>query len=202
LPHVEALVLAAGLSSRMRKGNKLLLELSGRAVIEHVLESLLSSRVRGVTVVIGNQKEKIRPVLEKYDVKIVENPCFASGMSSSIRKGIESLPAPAGAVIILPGDMPLIRLKTFNNVLDAYAGVSRRIVCPVYRGKRGHPVLFDKGFFPELLQLSGDVGARSILRKYSGNIVKVEVDDPGILADIDSWEDYLAANSAFKEEGL
>lgn len=197
LAHVEAVVLAAGYSSRMKGKNKLMLEISGRPVIEHVIKNVLNSNIKTVAVIVGNHKEKLMPILQKYPIKIVENTNFSEGISSSIKQAAASLPHFTSAVMVFLGDMPLIRPQTINEILCQYLKNSCLIAAPVYRGKRGHPVLFDKVLFPEMLKLSGDVGAGSILKAHYQDVCRVNVDDPGILLDVDRPEDFLAVGGKF-----
>ncbi len=194
MPAIEALVLAAGFSSRMSK-NKLLLELAGRKVIQHTLDRVFASNIDGITLVVGHQKEQLQQELVHARVEIVENEYFRQGMSTSIKAGIQYLisrPEKIDAVLILPGDMPLVKPGTINRLLQVYADTSSLAVVPVYQGRRGHPVLFNNRLFDKLLKLSGDTGGREILRKYADHVCRVEVNDPGIHVDIDTWEDYLA----------
>lgn len=197
----EALILAAGLSRRMQ-GNKLLLELSGQSVIERTLANILASKIYGATLVVGYQKDQLMQKLRRYNISFVENLNFTEGMGSSIREGIKFLArerSEIDSVLILPGDMPLVRPETVNRLLKAYSETGSHIIVPVFQGQRGHPVLFDKKMFNELLKLSGDVGARNILKKCAGEIFWVNVNDPGIHIDVDNWEDYLSAKDYFKE---
>jgi len=121
-------------------------------------------------------------------------------MSTSIKMGIIFLTLKSGidAVLIFPGDMPFIKSSIINSILKMYKDTSCQMAVPVYQGRRGHPVLFDKKIFPELLKLKGDMGARSISGKHCKDFFKVEVGEPGILIDIDCWEDYLVAEKMLK----
>ncbi|MBF7084715.1 nucleotidyltransferase family protein [Desulfallas sp. Bu1-1] len=193
MPRIEALVLAAGLSSRMQT-NKMLLKLSGKTVIRHSLERVLASKVNSVTLVVGCRKEQLEQELKHYDLKIIENAAFARGMGTSIREGIRYLlhqPDEIDAVLICLGDMPLIKPGTIDRLLQVYSDTGCLIAAPFYQGRRGHPVLFDKKLFSKLAELSGDTGAKEILKECCAGICRVEVDDPGVLMDIDNWEDYL-----------
>lgn len=193
MPRVDAIVLAAGLSSRISK-NKLMLDLSGRTVLQRTLETILASNIAGTVVVLGNQKEMLAETLAGYKVKTVYNPDYALGISSSIKQGITHLlsgyPETEAAAVFL-GDMPFIKVSTINQILAEYNSSKGLVVAPSCGERRGHPVLFDRVLFARLLKLTGDVGAKKILKEYSDACHVVEVDDPGIHTDLDTWQDYL-----------
>lgn len=187
---VEALVLAAGLSSRMHQ-NKLLLPLYDTTVIETTITNLLQVPIDGISVVLGNEKERVRRQLESYPVKFIENPYYAQGMSTSVREGIKEVRmGDADAVLILPGDMPFVKPETVQRLIQVFFDGEGSIVFPLFNGKRGHPVLFGKEIFPEFIDISGDMGGREILKRNSDRICPVLVDDPGVFIDIDCRDDY------------
>lgn len=198
---IIAIVLAAGYSSRMKR-NKMLLPFGDSTVIENTVQGLFRSLVDGVAVVVGNEQAQIRQALANYPVQFIENPRFAQGMSSSVQEGIRVLqedPELAG-VMLIPGDMPLVQWTTVNAVLQKFAASDFSIIIPVYQGKKGHPVLFSKTLFPQLLEISGDVGAREVVWRNSAQCCFLEVDDPGILIDIDSPEEYARWNKDVKNK--
>jgi len=200
LLRVDALVLAAGQSSRM-PSNKMLLKLAGKSVIQHTIDNILSSRLENVKVVIGNQKDEIKSQLNNYQIDFVENDNYFLGMSTSIKAGIDHLMQNEGmpdAVMVFLGDMPFIKPETINQILVAYNKGKNELVAPVYDGRRGHPVLFGEQCFNILRGLSGDSGAKSIFNNPSLNKVKIKVNDPAIHIDIDCWDDYLAARNKFE----
>ena len=197
MTRIAAIVLAAGLSSRISQ-NKLLLDLSGCTVLQRTLNSILASDINNTIVVLGNQNKMIASTLADYKVKIIYNPDYSQGISTSIKKGIEHLLAvypDTGAAAIFLGDMPFIKVLTINQLLAQYKRSNGLIVAPSCKGRRGHPVLFDQALFAELLKLNGDVGAKQILKEFNDSSSMVEVDDPGILIDLDTWEDYLKYNN-------
>ncbi|MEL7563620.1 MAG: molybdenum cofactor cytidylyltransferase [Dehalobacterium sp.] len=196
---IKALVLAAGYSSRMKR-NKMLLPFAGSTVIENTVQKFLQSQVDGVALVVGNEREKIQQVLASYPVRFIENPRFAQGMSSSVQEGIRILKEDAEleGIMIIPGDMPLIKKETINAILTEFNEKSSPIIIPVHHGKRGHPVLFAKSLFPQLMNVSGDVGAREVVRKNYEQCCFLEVDDQGILIDIDCPEEYARWSTLVK----
>lgn len=199
---IKALVLAAGYSSRM-KTNKMLLPLGDSTVIENTVRGFLQSRVDGVAVVVGNEKEKIQQVLASYPVQLIENSRFTQGMSSSVQEGIKVLDKDAEleGIMINPGDMPLIKAETVNAILEKFKESAFPIIIPVYQGKKGHPVLFAKSLFSQLLEIGGDVGAREVVRRNNEQCCFLEVNDQGILIDIDCPEEYARWSKPAKLPG-
>jgi molybdenum cofactor cytidylyltransferase len=188
---IIALVLAAGFSRRMKR-NKMLLPFSHGTVIENTVRSFFQTPVAEVAVVVGHQQDEIRQVLASYPVRFIENPNFPQGMSTSVQEGIKVLgedPQVEG-VLITPGDMPLIKKETVGALIEKFREGSYSVIIPVYQGKKGHPVFFARTLFPQLGDVSGDVGAREVVRKNQSQCCFVEVDDPGILIDIDCPEEY------------
>ena len=124
-------------------------------------------------------------------VRIVQNPATAQGMGHSLAVGAERLLAESGAeaVAIFLADMPAIRRDSLET-LFAHASANA-IVLPSYQGKRGHPVLFGRAFWPQLAALSGDAGAKPVLQQHPEAVRIVELDDPGVLQDIDTPADLI-----------
>ena len=176
---VGAVVLAAGEGSRFG-GNKLLTRVNGEPVILRVLRALNGlDRV----VIVGAYANELMPYLSSEIV--IYNPHYRDGMSTSIRLGIRFF-QDYDAVLIVLADMPLITQETITKIISAYhQGCSA--VIPTHKGVRGNPVLIHKSLFQELMRLSGDVGAREILRN-RGDVCTVEC-GPEVLIDIDTVND-------------
>lgn len=191
LGKVKAVVLCAGLSSRMGT-NKLLLPWADKTVIETTITNCLRSKIAGVTVVVGNQRERFKQILQPYQVDFVDNVCFSQGMSTSVRGGIERIAkdAETDGVLLLPGDMPFVKPDTIDRIIETYVDLHSSIVIPIFQGKKGHPVLFDRSLFPELHCILGDIGARKVVARHESSVYYLPVDDPGVHIDIDSPEEY------------
>jgi molybdenum cofactor cytidylyltransferase len=188
-PRVAAVVMAAGRSSRMGGANKLLTEVAGLPMIARAVDVVLASRARPVTVVIGHDGERIRAAIGDRPVAIVYNPSFASGMASSLKAGILSLPVDIDGAIIFLADMPLVGSQTLDRLIAAFNPLEGRAICvPTWDSKRGNPVLWTKRFFPELASLAGDVGARHLIGQYAELVVEVPMPDDSVLVDIDTPE--------------
>jgi len=184
---IAAVVLAAGRASRMGS-NKLIAELDGEPIVRRTVRTALGSRAHPVVVVTGHQADAVRGALAGLEVRIVHNPDFADGMSTSLRVGIAAV-APIGvdAALICLGDMPRLRPHHLDAVIDAYrAGDANEIVVPTCDRKRGNPVLWPRHYFAEIGALTGDVGARALIDRHADHLRLVAIDDPAILLDVDT----------------
>jgi molybdenum cofactor cytidylyltransferase len=188
-PKVAAVVLAAGLSTRM-PANKLLADLNGKPVVRHVAEAALGSRASSVIVVVGHAAPDVRAALHGLELTIVENREFAKGLSESLKCGVRNVPAGMDGVLILLGDMPFVLIDQINALIEVFDPEAGRAVCvPVRNGRRGNPVLWSRRFFPELLELEGDAGAKRLMACHEDVLYEVEMGDDGALIDIDTLED-------------
>jgi molybdenum cofactor cytidylyltransferase len=190
---ISALLLAAGRGERMG-GVKQLLTIGEQRMIEAALANLHNSRCDEVIVVLGFAAAEIRPLVEgKERVKIVINPRFAEGMSTSIHEGLKAVDPRAAGLLIALADQPFIPPEVMNALIEGFAAGAKGIVLPVYEGKRGHPVILDrKKYEGELLGLQGDVGGREIVRTHPEDVLEVSVAAKGVVIDIDAPEDYQA----------
>jgi molybdenum cofactor cytidylyltransferase len=192
MKRVSAVVLAAGRSSRMGEA-KQLLRLGGQTMLERTLENVRASRVGEVVLVLGFETELIRrelPAALLNGLRIVVNTDYASGMASSLRAGLAAVGPELDAALIVLGDQPLVRPQTINEIVGRYCGSDAEIVVPHYQGSRGNPVLLNRSVFAKAMSLEGDVGCRAIFAQHADGILRVDVNDAGILADVDSREDY------------
>jgi len=189
MTRISAILLAAGESKRMGT-DKLSLPWGRKTVLEHCLRVLLSSEVGEVWVVLNRQTWELGQRLRMPRVKLVRNPRSQEGMSTSIRKGIQAMGQKSRAVLIALGDHPLLKVNTVNALIRAYVEKKGTIIVPVFRGKRGHPVLFDRRYVKELLKLKKDVGARALLERHRKEVYEVNSKSEGVVVDIDTWEEY------------
>jgi molybdenum cofactor cytidylyltransferase len=189
---VSAVVLAAGRSARMGEA-KQLLRVGGQTMLERTLEIVRASRADEIVMVLGASAELIRrgiPAALLDDVRVVVNEDYASGMASSLRVGLAAVSRGSDAALVVLGDQPLVRPETMGEIVERYCGSDAEIVVPCYIGLRGNPVLLGRTLFAEAMALEGDVGCRAIFAKHADGILRVDVNDAGVLADVDSREDY------------
>jgi molybdenum cofactor cytidylyltransferase len=201
---VSAVILAAGTSARMGRP-KQLLPLGGTTVLAHAIENVRSAGVVEMVLVLGASAEAIRRQLHQSlleGLKVVVNPAYAQGMASSLREGLSALDPQSAAALIILGDQPLVRPQTLRQIIAGYHQSGARIVIPSHQGKRGNPVLLNRAVFPEVMALEGDTGCRAIFANHLDAILKVEVDDPGILLDIDNQDDYDRLTLTIREQHL
>jgi len=184
-PRIAALVLAAGLSSRMGM-NKLLQEWRGKPLLRWTVEAALASEARPVIVVTGHEAAQTEAALRGLDVMVVRNPTYRDGLSSSVKTGLSALPASADGAMILLGDMPEIGSTLLNRMIAAFSPPDGRSICiAVHDGRRGNPVLWARSLFGEIAEISGDRGARHLLESHEEQLCEVEA-DAGVLSDVDT----------------
>lgn len=159
-------------------------------MLELVLNSLRRSKVDEVVIVLGADAEKVRTKVRFEHEKIVFNPEYAMGMSASIRAGLGSVSDKADAALIMLGDQPFVLPETVNKIVEAYLRSTPLVVVPTFHGVRGNPVLFDRKIFPQIMRIQGDVGAKSVVELQSRRLLEVEVEDEGIITDVDTPSEY------------
>jgi molybdenum cofactor cytidylyltransferase len=186
---VAAIVLAAGRSTRMGAENKLLADLGGEPMVRGVVEAALASKARPVLVVTGHMAAEVAAALAGLHVEPVANPDYATGLASSLKAGLRAVPEACRGALILLGDMPGIAPEHVDRLVDAFAAAPDAIVVPVHEGQQGNPVLWPRRYFPELLQLGGDAGARRLIAVHREDVREVELGTNGIFADIDTPEE-------------
>jgi molybdenum cofactor cytidylyltransferase len=190
---IAAVVLAAGASRRMGRP-KQLLPLPGGTVLSTVVSRLLESSVDRVVVVLGHEAEVIRRgsgLPADPRVAVVVNADHAEGMASSLRSGVAAC-ADAEAVVVALGDQPGIEPSVVTRLVSAFRA-GARLAVPVQGERRGHPVLFDRSLYAELLALRGDRGAREVVARHWPGAASVEAAIP---SDLDTEEDYRAFSSS------
>lgn len=188
--NIGAVVLAAGESRRMGRP-KMLLPFRGTTIIEQVLKNIREAGIEKITVVIGAEKEKLSQMLQNTSVSLCINNNYREGMLSSVICGIMSLPENTEGILVFPGDQPLIAPATISKLVEHFKAGEGSILIPVYKGSRGHPLLFDAIYRPEIGKLSPAEGLRSLSAAHPGDVREIETDDPGILKDFDTCDDYL-----------
>lgn len=186
---VAAMILAAGRSTRMGGPNKLLAELNGKKLVRIVAEQALASKASPVIVVTGHQGAEVEAALQGLKVQFVRNPAFAEGLATSVKTGIGAVPESADGVVVCLGDMPLIDSRLIDRLVESFApDRGSLIVVPVAGGRRGNPVLWSRRFFPELMTLDGDIGARHLIAQHAETVAEVEVEGKSAFLDIDTPE--------------
>ena len=190
--HTAGIVLAAGKSIRFGSTKRLLLW-QDTSLAAHSVQTALDAGLDPVIAVLGHQSEQAAKALAGLPVQLVYNPDFAAGQNTSIRKGLEALPSYTGAAVFLLADQPLVCADIIKKIIAAHRRSLAPACAPMFEGRRGNPVLFDKMLFRELLELGGDTGGRELLGKYADATVMVSA-DRAVLLDIDTPEEYQKLN--------
>jgi len=187
---IWAIVLAAGESKRMGSP-KMLLPYNDVTIIEQVIINLLDSEVDRVVVVVGAHRDEIMKVTRRYDVFHCYNEDYRRGMLSSVKCGIYSLPEGCLAALIMPGDQPMTGPGEINRVISSFAASDKGLVMAAFDGRRGHPLIVDLKYTEEILSLPDGEGLRALAERHPGDVLESDTDDPSVIRDIDTREDYM-----------
>jgi molybdenum cofactor cytidylyltransferase len=189
---VSATILAAGQSSRMDNGNKLLLPINEIPMISHVCNTVLTAGLDPVVVVTGCDNELVTQAIPTAINEIIYNPNWQSGMASSIYSGISALPENIDGNMIVLGDMPMLSKNTLDLLIDEFiVQHGDHIIYPIYEERQANPVIFPKKYFQEILSITGDHGCKKILKQYPDNAVGVSIGLPEVVFDCDDENDYF-----------
>jgi molybdenum cofactor cytidylyltransferase len=192
-PNIAALVLAAGQGRRMGGPNKLLAEIGGRSLVRTVVDAAAASRAASVTVVTGHRRQEVEQALAGTVVRLVHNPDYAEGLSTSLRQGVASLGDDIDGVVVMLADMPMVTSAILDRLIGAFdPSADRLVVVPTHLGKRGNPVLWSRASFAELCAIEGDTGARHLIGAHADAVVEVEI-GPEVALDLDTLEAVQAA---------
>ena len=184
---VAAVVLAAGRSTRMGGPNKLLAEINGKPLVRTAVEQALASRANPVIVVTGHQHKEVEGAIAGLDVKLIHNPDFAQGLGTSLKTGVNAVPAENDGAIICLADMPGVTAALIDNLIAAFdPEKGALVVLPTFEGQRGNPVLWSRRFFPDLMAIEGDVGARHMIARYAEAVTEVPVNGSAAFTDVDT----------------
>ena len=187
---ISGIVLSAGESRRMGSP-KALLRYQGKTFIERICDAYLTAGVDELIIVLGARANELRQAIPAYPtLRTVVNPRYFQGQLSSLMTGIGALSSESEAVIVNLVDHPLISANTISALIASFRESPLPILIASYNGKRGHPVLFSRQVYGEILAAPLDQGAKVVVRKDPSRVREIQLDDPGILADIDTPEDY------------
>ncbi len=189
---VAGIVLAAGLSRRFG-GNKLLADFRGRPIIRRVVEAALASRLERVVVVLGHEHAKVRAALIDDDrLQLVVNHAYGDGQSGSVIAGLKAVRAPAA--MFLMGDQPLLDTAIIDALIAAFHRAGKDICYPCHAGSRRGPVIFSRRFYPDILSLTGDTGARALIDANADAAIAVAFAEGRPFEDVDRDVDLARLN--------
>lgn len=184
------ILVAAGFSKRLGKPKQRLLY-KGQSLLQHAIQTALSSDAQPVVVVLGARADEVKEEVNESAVYLVVNDQWEEGMASSIRCGIAALNKSnrkTEGAILMVCDQPFVTPSLLNDLLTAHEKTAKPIVACSYADTFGPPVFFHHTFFPALLQLKGDTGARSVIRQYANEVEAIPFPEGAI--DIDTEQDY------------
>jgi CTP:molybdopterin cytidylyltransferase MocA len=190
MTNVAGIVLAAGRSARMGQSKAQLEAAPGVTFLEHAVKALRQGGCRYVIAVVNDDEDWTARLADVSGAAVVINELNGSQQIDSIRLGLAQVPDDSEAVLVLPVDVPGLQTDTVRTVIDAFARTRAPVVVPVHGGIPGHPVLFARRTFGELLVEPLPQGAESIVAAHSADRLEVSVADPAILTDVDSPADY------------
>ncbi len=181
---LAAVILSAGASSRMGRPKALLPYREG-TFLEHLIEVTRDPRIGVTRVVLGAGAEVIR-ALAKLDASIVAlNPKWEEGQLSSICAGLRSLEGiDIDGIVLCPVDHPVVSARLVSELVDRFYADKKAIVLPTYKGRRGHPVIFSKALFGELLAAPAEMGARAVVWAHGGEVLEVPTEEEGVILNI------------------
>ena len=193
---IAAVVLAAGRSTRMGAVNKMLAEIGGKPLVRIAAEQALASRAKPVIVVTGHERERVEQALAGLAVQLVHNPDYAEGLGTSLKAGIAALPEVADGAVVCLGDMPQVDAGLIDKLIGGFDPErGALVVVPSIEGRRGNPVLWSRRFFPDLMQIQGDIGARHLIGHYAEAVVEIPLAGEAALTDVDTPESLSAVKA-------
>ena len=184
---IAVLILAAGQSRRMGAENKLFADINGKPMLQHTAEQALKSKADGVYGVTGHEHKRVSAFFNEMNIKNFHNPDYEEGLSSSLKTGFRALADQYDGLLICLGDMPLVKHNLFNSLIDAFdVEEGRAIIVPTFQGKRGNPVLIASNLKNDILAITGDIGAKSLIVENEPLVFTVEAGKDSIFTDIDT----------------
>lgn len=172
---------------------KALLDFRGQPFVVRIVEALEALEIKTRVVVVGPDAPRVRPALAAHDCMIVENLDVDAGPIASLRAALRALQAvQPRAALVWPVDLPHVRVATVERLLETHRRTGAPVVVPTFAERRGHPVLWGAATFEELLTSHAATrdGARAVLRAHAADVVTVAVDDPAVIDDLNTPEDY------------
>ena len=191
---ISAILLAAGQSQRMKGQNKLLKHYKGKYLINHILNTLVKSKVKNIFLVLGFQNLKVRKIIIKSEkIKCIYNKKYKSGLSSSIQTGLKKISKKNIGFLIVHADMPLVSKRIINVLCSAVKNKNKEIFVPVYKKKFGNPLAFRYSMIKFLKKIKGDKGAKKLIRSNKQKVQLVKMKSKSILIDFDQLKDFPSA---------
>ena len=188
---ISAILLAAGKSKRLKHQNKLTKNYKGKPLINHILKSLIKSKVNKIIIVLGFEEKKIRNVtLKSKKIAFLINSNYTKGISSSIKCGLKKISKKNIGFLIVHADMPLVSKTILNTLCSALKIKNKEIFVPIYKKKVGNPLAFKYSMIKSLKKIKGDKGAKKLIRFNKSKVQLVKIKSKSILIDFDQLKDF------------
>ena len=185
---ISAIVLAAGMSERMGRP-KPLLKIGRKTFLETVCGRIWEGGADEVIVVLGARHELIEEAVDLAREKVVINQEHRLGQLSSLKTGMKLMDGASNQLLLALVDHPKVQTTTYRKLIEECMNNEDSIIIPVFRGRRGHPVLFPRSMYGQIMEAPLAIGARHVVQRNSNMIVEIDVKDDGVLVDIDTQED-------------
>ena len=188
---ISAILLAAGQSKRMHSKNKLLKKYKKKYLINHILKSLIISKVNKIIIVLGHENRKIKKIaLKSKKITFVVNSQYLKGISTSIKRGLKKISKKNIGFLIAHADMPLVSKTILNTLCSALKNKNKEIFVPVYKKKVGNPLAFKYSMIKSLKKINGDRGAKKLIKSNKSKVQLVKMKSKSILIDFDQLKDF------------
>ena len=190
---IMGIILAAGNSSRMGKDNKLLRNIGGASLVRNTAVEMLKSDLDSCSIVLGYQSDKVAAVIKDLNINLILNPFWEEGQASSLKAALNTLDSSYSDLLVMLGDLPGVKSKHINKIIEEHLLANNRkskITIPSFNGKKGNPVIWGKSFFPDLSNLEGDVGGRTLFDQHPAAINLLIMEDEAVITDTDTPEDF------------
>ena len=191
---ISAILLAAGQSKRLKGENKLIKNFKGKPLINHILNSLIKSKVDKTIIVLGYENRKVKKIaLRSKKITFVVNSNYLKGISTSIKCGLKKIPKKNMGFIIVQADMPLVSKRIINALCSAVKKGDKEIFVPIYKKKLGNPLAFKYSMIKSLKKIKGGRGAKKLIKSNKSKVQMVNVNSKSILIDFDQLKDFPSA---------
>ena len=188
---ITAILLAAGQSKRLRDENKLTKLFKGKPLINHILFSLIKSKVNKIIIVLGYEHLKIKTkLLKSKKINFVINKNYRKGMSSSIKTGLKKIPKNSKGFLIVLGDMPNITKTTINKICLSITSSDKEIILPKFKNRIGNPIGFNHSMIKNIYKIKGDRGAKNIIKKNNKKIKFLNINSKSIITNLNTKRDF------------
>ena len=191
---ITAILLAAGRSKRIKGQNKLSKKFKGKPLINHILKSLIKSKVNRIIIVLGYENKKIKKIsLKSKKITFAVNSNYLKGISTSIKCGLKKISKKNIGFLIAHADMPLVSKTILNALCSALKNKNEEIFIPVYKKRIGNPLAFKYSMIKSLKRIKGDRGAKKLIRSNKSKIKLMKMKSKSILIDFDQLKDFPLA---------